>query len=219
MKRFTFLIGTLTFFSAPVVYGQDAEPAATEVEANLARIRFYKLAVSTSSDCSNPITVLTNNDGLLVDLIANPTFGKGKIPAGTYNCVMIEVAKIIETSAAVPTLCNPVRQSAMCSDTHESQSIGSTNPDILCSGGVGTPQRVTYYFSTQANPTDGPTQQATTYYRAALKPINGTDNTYGFRLAQPLVYPSKKKAKLQIKKVMIANNTCDPTVRFTIQFE
>lgn len=213
-----FLMAIAMIFIPSVASSQDSDPPASEVNATLARIRLYKLAVAASSDCSNPTTVFSNNDGILVDLISNPTFGKSKIQPGTYNCIMIELAKNIETTAA-PTACNAVRSTAMCSDTHETQSIGAANPDITCTGGTGNPQRVTYYFSTQANPTNGATQQATTYYRAALKPINTTDDSYGFRLAQPLVYPSKKKAKLQVKKQMVADNTCVPTVRFTIEFE
>ena len=101
MKHPLFALITALLLGVPV-FSQDAEPPATTLDATSIKIKFYKLAVSTSADCSSPTTVFESTVGVQSDMLTSPTFGKGKIPSGTYRCMMIEISKLMNTAAASP---------------------------------------------------------------------------------------------------------------------
>jgi len=59
------------------------------------KIKLYKMAVSASVLCTNPITVYTNDDPGLTDMAAGPTFGSVSLADGTYPCVIMEMSDTV----------------------------------------------------------------------------------------------------------------------------
>lgn len=53
------------------------------------KIKVYQVAVSLSSDCSDPQTIFISTAGVETDFLSSPSLGSGSIANGTYNCVMI----------------------------------------------------------------------------------------------------------------------------------
>jgi hypothetical protein len=63
------------------------------------RLKVYKLAVSESVNCSDPITVVDNgNTPSFVDFKGTPNLGSGNLVDGTYPCIIIEMADRIQVT-------------------------------------------------------------------------------------------------------------------------
>lgn len=211
--RLSTVLPILALALAPkLLIAQDAEPAPTtypEVASSI-KIRVYKLAVSTSAECTAPITVFENAAGVEADLVSKPTFGKGKIPSGTYNCMMIELSKVINVTGQ--NVCTTPTDKLICPDGTTSQTIGSsTAENVTCTGGTTNNQRVTLYFTTQATRNEAYTYEA----RVLLPPLNSTDTNSGINLPSALVYPSTRRGVLSIKK-SILNTGCNIGAKFTV---
>src|ERR1035438_906201 len=58
-------------------------------------VQVFEMRASVNSDCSNAVTVFKTATPSAVDLMANPTFGSGAIPDGTYHCVMFRINDLI----------------------------------------------------------------------------------------------------------------------------
>lgn len=188
------------FLGATAVFGQDAEPAGTEgvyEDATTLKLKIFKLAIAANADCSTPVTVFESASGVEADLIAKQNFGSGKIPNGTYNCVIIEMSKNITTTAAV-SACTTPKASSLCVDSWASKLINGS--DITCSGGNTNDQRVALYFTTLATENSG--------NRIFLPPLSGSDTTSGAKLDAAIVFPSKKKGVLKVKKHIVDTVTC-----------
>lgn len=208
MKRLLtyFLIAPVTFLMIPAS-AQDSQPPQTIVDATSIKFKLYKLAVSTSADCSSPTTVFESTAGIQSDMLTSPTFGKGKMPSGTYRCMMIEVSKLINTTAG--GTCTTPKNNLICSDTQQSKLIDGSA--VTCSGGTANDQRVVLYFTTLSAGNTGT--------RALLPPTSGSDTTSGMVLSNPIVFPTNKKAVLRIVKQMIVDTTCDsatPTISISV---
>lgn len=202
----------LALFAVSATSAQDSEPAPAPGfpdNASSIKIRVYKLALSTSAECTSPTTVFESASGVEADLVSKPTFGKGKIPDGTYRCMMIELAKNINVTGA--SVCTTPTNKVICNDTQQSQTIGGTTANVTCSGDTGNAQRVTLYFTTQSSNSDVDTYQT----RVLLPPLNGTDSTSGIKLDAPLVYPTTKRGVLRIKKTIL-NSSCAISPKFSI---
>ncbi|MFZ5630063.1 MAG: hypothetical protein ACOY5B_13100 [Spirochaetota bacterium] len=194
-------------------YGQDSEPAGPPTYPEVAssiKIRVYKLALSTSAECTSPVTVFESAAGVEADLVSKPTFGKGKIPSGTYNCMMIELSKVINVTGR--DVCTTATDKLICPDSTTSQTIGSsTAGNVSCSGGTGNNQHVTLYFTTQATRTEANTYES----RVLLPPQNGTDGNSGIKLPGALVYPNTRRGVLSIKK-SILDTGCNIGAKFSV---
>ncbi len=190
------------------VFGQDAEPAAEIRDATSIKYKIYKIALSTSAECTSPVTLLESATGVQSDLLATPTFAKCKIPAGTYRCVMIELSKNINTTSTAP--CTTPRDNLICADSQESKLIAGT--PVTCSGGTGNDQRVVLYYTTLSAQTSGT--------RVFLPPTGGADTTSGVTLTTPIVFPTNKRAAVRINKQIINGTTCGlDTVNFSISVQ
>lgn len=200
MKIWHLTISTvlLSFMVLPVT-AQDSEPATTTLDATSIKFKIYKFAISTNADCTSPTTIFESASGIQSDMLTSPTFGKGKIPSGTYRCLMIEASKLINTAAS--GTCTTPKNNLICSDTQQSKLVDGSA--VTCSGGTSNDQRVVLYFTTLSAGNTGT--------RALLPPTNSSDTTSGMVLSNPVVFPTNKKAVLRIVKQMISSATCDST--------
>jgi hypothetical protein len=89
------LMLSLSLFS----FGAVATPAGDlSLNASSLKLKVYKMAVSTSANCSSPVTVINNGSTPVeVDVKGtNPVFGAGTIADGTYPCVMFLISDTIK---------------------------------------------------------------------------------------------------------------------------
>lgn len=185
MKKFlsilTLLI-SLPSFSAPM-------------DANALRLKVYKMAVSTSPNCSSPVTVFETSSPSYVDFKGAPNLGNGNLADGTYPCVIIEFSDNIKVtpSANGASFCSVSSEvtndvcrcdyngNGNCSDEGES-TITSTLIDgstVTCTSGD---DRVAMYLSTASSATT----QSDAFNPPGCNTV-GCDNNTGFNLASPLV--------------------------------
>lgn len=119
---------------------------AAGVDTTALELKIYKFAVSTSPNCSNLTTVITNSNPSYQDFKGAPDLGSGTLADGTYPCVAIEFSDQIQVTHAGPT--NP------CTSTfiQDVCNTGSTSTPI--SGGAqvtcatGQDDRVVMYITT-----------------------------------------------------------------------
>lgn len=189
------------------VAAQDSEPPATTLDATSIKLKLYKFAVSANADCTNATTVFESAVGIESDMLTSPTFGKGKIPSGTYRCIMIEVSKLMNTAAG--GTCTTPKNNLLCADAQQSKLVDGSN--VTCSGGTSNDQKVVLYFTTLSAGNTGT--------RALLPPTNSSDTTSGMVLSNPIVFPTNKKAILRIVKQMISSVNCNsatPTISISV---
>lgn len=196
VSTITFLF--LTSLALPLA-AQDSEPAVSTLDATSIKLRLYKFAVSANADCTNATTVFESSAGIQSDMLTSPTFGKGKIPSGTYRCMMIEVSKLMNTAAG--GTCTTPKNNLLCADAQQSKLVDGSA--VTCNGGTSNDQKVVLYFTTLSAGNTGT--------RALLPPTNSSDTTSGMVLSNPVVFPTNKKAVLRIVKQMISSATCDST--------
>lgn len=63
----------------------------------------YKFAVSKNEDCSDMKVIIDHGTTpRRVDLVNNPSFGKGYIESGTYRCVALEISRTMHVTPDTP---------------------------------------------------------------------------------------------------------------------
>lgn len=145
------------------------------------KIKVYKVSVSTSALCTNPITVFEETDPEYFDFLTNPTFGSGSIDAGTYPCVMVEFSDFL--------LVTPVaNDGALCvAGTEFTADVCKTSFGLtfqLIDGTTGTcsdgEQKIASYYSTaSANSTTG----GGTSVNPFLPPDSESDSDNGLNIS------------------------------------
>ncbi len=179
MKRLLFVFGMLTAVSPAFSVGT--------VNAGTMKFKVYKFAVSASVACTSPIEIFSDAAGVEQDMVTGPTFGSGRLAAGSYPCVMVEMSKVIQTSAATTSAgCSAgvTFNDVICQDTTQlSQTIAGVG--LTCSGGVANDQHVTLFITTISAGTSGA--------RALLPPTSETDTTSGLKLTTPFVVTAAGK--------------------------
>gem|GEM_PF-873440 len=207
MKIHLGILATVAALLTIPATAQDAEPPVSTLDATSIKFRIYKLAFSTNADCTSPTTIFESAAGIQSDMLTSPTFGKGKVPSGTYRCLIIEASKLINTTAS--GTCTTPKNNLICSDTQQSKLVDGSS--VTCSGGTSNDQRIAMFFNTLSAGNTGT--------RALLPPTSGSDTTSGMVLSNPIVFPTNKKAVLRIVKQIIASNTCDssnPTISISV---
>jgi hypothetical protein len=98
------------------------------LNAHSLKLKVYKLAVSTSANCTSPVTVIDNGSSPQeVDVKApNPQFGSGRITDGTYPCVMLEISDTIKYSGQASSSGNCSPSSETSRDLCRLDNGGST---------------------------------------------------------------------------------------------
>lgn len=115
-----FVFQTMTAFATPA--------GDLGLNASSLKLKVYKMAVSTSANCTSPVTVINNGTSPVeVDVKgANPIFGSGKVPNGTYPCVMMEISDTIKYTgeASASGNCSPAIETSR--DLCRLDNAGST---------------------------------------------------------------------------------------------
>ncbi|MBV9946391.1 MAG: hypothetical protein JOZ69_06060, partial [Myxococcales bacterium] len=138
------------------------------IDAASIKVTVYKFAVAHGADCASPALVFASDAGVESDLLSNPTFGSGHVDPGTYECILIELSKIIHTSAATTSgTCTAGLEfpDVICHDGQGSALIDGTA--VTCAGGQDNPQHVTLFVTTASAGLGGD--------RALLPPTSSTD--------------------------------------------
>jgi hypothetical protein len=168
------------FVVAALLVSASTEAGKGTIDAASIKITIHKFAVATGKDCSHPTVVFSSDAGIENDLLAGPTYGSGPVDPGTYECVIIELSKIIKTTAQTTSgSCTAGLEfsDVICRDGQASQLVDGT--PVTCSGEDANPQHVTVYITTASAGLGGD--------RALLPPTSDSDSTSGIPLTAPLV--------------------------------
>jgi hypothetical protein len=181
-----------TFLLSAVIM-TSAFSAHAVFDASSLRLKVYKMAVSSSPDCSNPTVVVSNSSPSYTNFKTNPTLGSGNVADGNYPCVIIEFSDNIKiTPSGNGSHCfsstettNDVCRTSDWNGDGDTTDPGETTTSTLIDGSTVTcdsgDNRVAMYLTTAASAT---TQSD------AFNPPNcntaGCDPDTGFNLAREL---------------------------------
>jgi hypothetical protein len=164
------------------------------MDASALRLKVYKMAVSTSPNCSSPVTVFETSSPSYVDFKGAPNLGNGNLADGTYPCVIIEFSDNIKlTPSANGALCSVssevTNDVCRCYDQNsdgDCDDVGENTTSTLIDGSTATctsgDDRVAMYLSTASSATT----QSDAFNPPGCNTV-GCDNDTGFNLASPLV--------------------------------
>ena len=181
--KLTLALVASALFSAP----------AMALDASSLKLQVYSVMLSTSPQCTSPVTVFSSATPTEVDFLATPTLGSGNPPDGTYQCVIIKMSDLIKfTPKTSAGLCTAGTQ--YTADVCRSDNGGVTQaPDA-----VGTPSTCT---GTDAAPVSNPVYLYLTTNASAgmggttfMQPT-GPSSTDGLNLTAPLVIAGSAKSK------------------------
>jgi hypothetical protein len=170
-----------------------AYAADTGLSASSLKMKIFKFAVSTNVLCTNLITVVDNgNSPVELDLVGVVQFGKGKIPKGTYPCVVIEFEDHIKFKPSTLSshgTCNPANPDEVL-DVCRTGAQHSTLIDGTSTTCSAASDRLAMYLSTTAaggNSAD------------AFNPPTVTgDSAHGFPLTSALVVTGSSVGKFVV---------------------
>jgi len=178
----------LALFAAAFV----ATPALA-LDASSLKLQVYAVMLSTSPQCTNPVTVFSSPTATEVDFLATPTLGSGNPPDATYNCVVIKMSDLIKfTPSASSGLCTAGTQ--YTADVCRSDNVGTTQaPDAVgapnaCNGTDAAPVADTVYLYLTTNASAG------TGGSTFMQPAGPTSGN-GLNLTAPLVIAGAAKSK------------------------
>ena len=119
---------------------------ADGVDTTALELKIYKFAVSTSPNCSNLTTVITNSNPSYQDFKGAPDLGSGTLADGTYPCIAIEFSDQIRVTHAGPTsICSSTFIQDVCQSGITSTPIGG-GATVNCANSQD--DRVVMYIST-----------------------------------------------------------------------
>ena len=184
--------------------------SAMALDASSLKLQVYSVMLSTSAQCTSPVTVFSSATATEVDFLALPTLGSGNPPDATYNCVIIKMSDLIKfTPSTSAGLCTAGTQ--YTADVCRSDNGGMTQaPDgvgapSMCSGtdpGAPVSDAVYLYLTTNAS--------AGTGGNTFMQPT-GAGSTNGLNLTAPLVIAGAAKSKFVVNatgKVGSDNVSC-----------
>lgn len=171
-----------------------APNAFAGVNTAVATVKLYKAYMSTSGDCSSPVTFFNAETDMAnfpngyaeVDMVAGPTIGSGTLADGTYQCVIFKMSDRVTftPSANDGTAC--VAGTSYTIDvcwsydgtTPITIQNAETGAQTSCTAASGTEDTVWVYVSTYAAATTGSQNN-----NAFMPPTSNGDATHGFVLA------------------------------------
>ena len=118
MKTIKFALLAAALFSAE----------AMALDASSLKLQVYSVMLSTSAQCTSPVTVFSSAAPVEVDFLAAPTLGSGNPPDATYNCVIIKMSDLIKfTPSASAGLCTAGTQytADVCRSRQQRQDAGA----------------------------------------------------------------------------------------------
>lgn len=173
----------------------------------IAKINVYKFAVSASADCSDPITVFNEAEGLSVNMEEGPTIGSGELADGTYPCVILEMDdEITFTPSETDGSCaSGVEQKInVCRQFSETTTITSKLIDGTTVTCTDAAEKIAVYISTNSSSTTEPMDP--------FNPPAAADSTSGIKLGSALVVSGTTSGTFKMDttgKVDGSNTECD----------
>jgi hypothetical protein len=186
MRPLRFALGAAALLSAN----------AMALDASSLKLQVYSVMLSTSAQCTSPVTVFASATPTEVDFLAAPMLGSGNPPDGTYQCVIIKMSDLIKfTPSSTAGLCAAGTQ--YTADVCRSDNSGMTQaPDAVgapnaCNGTDAAPvaDAVYLYLTTNASAGSG----GNTF----MQPTGAT-STNGLPLTAPLVIAGTAKSKFVV---------------------
>lgn len=118
------------------------------------KLKVYSFSVSKSKFCTKPITVFSKSSPETKDVLKSPTFGNGRLAAGKYKCVIIEMSDNISYTPAEDSDsggCDMDEESTqdVCQDGDTSTLLDGT--EVECDGDEN---KVALYLSTTVSGVD-----------------------------------------------------------------
>jgi len=166
---------------------------AMALDASSLKLQVYSVMLSTSPQCTSPVTVFSSATPTEVDFLATPTLGSGNPPDATYHCVIIKMSDLIKfTPSTTAGLCSASVQ--YTADVCRSDNGGTTQaPDAVgapnaCSGTDAAPVADTVHLYLTTNASAG------TGGNTFMQPT-GPASTNGLNLTAPLVIAGAAKSK------------------------
>jgi hypothetical protein len=166
---------------------------AMALDASSLKLQVYSVMLSTSAQCTSPITVFSSATPTEVDFLSTPTLGSGNPPDATYNCVIIKMSDLIKfTPSSTSGLCTAGTQ--YTADVCRSDNGGMTQaPDAVgapnaCTGTDAAPVSDAVYLYLTTNASAG------TGGNTFMQPT-GTSSTNGLNLTAPLTIAGAAKSK------------------------
>jgi hypothetical protein len=144
------IIGLLSIAGIVLVPSADAV-----VNPSYATGKVYEMRLSENADCTNSVRVFRTESPSEQDFVANPSFGSGAIPRGTYHCLMLQVSDMTsfkpESSEG-----NCVAGTTYTRDTFRTGSTSTAPDGTTISGRGAAPDNGTEdtpwsYFSTSGS--------------------------------------------------------------------
>ena len=169
---------------------------ASALDASSLKLQVYSVMLSTSPQCTSPVTVFSSTTPTEVDFLATPTLGSGNPPDGTYHCVIIKMSDLIKfTPSTTAGLCSASVQ--YTADVCRADNGGITQaPDAVgapnaCAGTDAAPvsDAIHLYLTTNAS--------AGTGGNIFMQPM-GPASTNGLNLTAPLVIAGAAKSKFVV---------------------
>ena len=167
--------------------------SAMALDASSLKLQVYAVMLSTSPQCTSPVTVFSSATATEVDFLAAPTLGSGNPPDGTYQCVIIKMSDLIKfTPSTTSGLCTAAVQ--YTADVCRTDNGGTTQaPDPVgapnaCSGTDAAPVSDTVYLYLTTNPLAGTGGNT-------FMPPTGPTSTNGLNLTAPLVIAGAARSK------------------------
>ena len=166
---------------------------AMALDASSLKLQVYSVMLSTSPQCTSPVTVFSSATPTEVDFLATPTLGSGNPPDATYRCVIIRMSDLIKfTPRTSAGLC--VAGTQYVADVCRTDNGGTTQaPDAIgaptaCMGTDAAPvsDAVYLYLTTNASAGTG---------GSTFMPPTDASSTNGLNLTAPLVIAGTAKSK------------------------
>jgi hypothetical protein len=167
--------------------------SAVALDASSLKLQVHAVMLSTSPQCTSPVTVFSSATATEVDFLAAPVLGSGNPPDASYHCVIIKMSDLIKfTPSSTAGSC--VAGTQYIADVCRSDNGGMTRaPDALgastvCSGTAAAPVSDTVYLYLTTNAAAG--SDGNTF----LQPTD-PGSGHGLNLTAPLVIAGFAKSK------------------------
>lgn len=167
--------------------------SAMALDASSLKLQVYSVMLSTSAQCTSPVTVFSSATATEVDFLATPMLGSGNPPDATYNCVIIKMSDLIKfTPSSTSGLCTAGTQ--YTADVCRSDNGGTTQaPDAVgapnaCTGTDAAPVSDIVYLYLTTNASAG------TGGSTFMQPT-GAASTNGLNLTSALTIAGAAKSK------------------------
>ena len=176
----------------PVVGLALCSGAMAVTGASSLKLQVYSVLLSTSPQCTSPVTVCANATPTEVDFLVAPTLGSGNPPDGTYQCIIIKISDRIKFKPTANDGAFCVAGTEYTADVCQTGEIthAPDSPGAAANYGSGTQDLVHLYLSTARVGAGGG--------HAFEQPLAPNNTSYGVALSAPLVVAGTATSKFVV---------------------